>query len=663
VNAFNSLELSDELYYSVFKPSKNLSWDGNVKQYKMGTHNEEFAVVDAKNKPAIDPDSGYFAEGALSIWTPETDYPNGDGAIVTDGGLAHHLPSSRTVYTSDNSGLVNLSPATASKTQLGISTKDAEFHQKLIDWGLGKDAFDADNDGDVNESRRRMQDPLHSEPTIITYYKERAQNPGQTDTIDRTMFIGTNGGFLHAFNIDKENPTEHFSFIPKELLHNLELYHSGGGILATKAYGIDGPVTHWHKDANGNKIVDNGEKVYVYFSLRRGGHSYYALDVSDRSAPKLLWEKHGPYPTDFPNKPVVSTGYENLGQTWSRMEPATVKWNGADRVVLFASGGYDPVEDGDMASGNHRTGPLSRTAHTVGTTIYMIDALTGDVLWDAKKHSGVGSQMTSSFPAHVAPVDIKGNGYADIVFASDVGGRIWRFDIDTQAKGSADFASGRIVADLYEGAGPGNRRFYNEVDVIGSQDNDQIFLSIGSGNRSHPGTYGAAAAQNHHYIIKDTLTAPQSPSIVTQADLAAFPAASDYGWYVPMVHPGEKVLARSNTVGDQVLFSTFSPKISATPTCDASPGYSRAYKLDLYHGIMQMAQTQSGGIPPMPMLIPPKRKGKETCTVAGVCEPTPPPSSDQEYSVLVGTEVVKFEDPVRSPYGSIFKDYWLERQQ
>lgn len=210
------------------------------------------------------------------------------------------------------------------------------------------------------------------------------------------------------------------------------------------------------------------------------------------------------------------------------------------------------------------------------------------------------------------------------------------------------------------GSGAGNRRFYNEVDVIGSQDSDQILLSIGSGNRSHPAIHGAGSAQNYLFIIKDSL-APSSPGTRTIADLAEFPNSSPFGWYIPLNAPGEKVLARSNTVGDQILFSTFSPLINMTNSCDREPGYARAYKIDLTKATLQMADLATGGIPPMPMLIPPKRKGKQECDSAGVCEPLPPMDSSSEYSVLVGTEVVKFPDPVGSPYGSIFKDYWLER--
>jgi hypothetical protein len=65
----------------------------------------------------------------------------------------------------------------------------------------------------------------------------------------------------------------------------------------------------------------------------------------------------------------------------------------------------------------------------------------------------------------------------------------------------------------------------------------------------------------------------------------------------------------------------------------------------------------------MPMLIPPKRRGKVTppvCSTPGSC-PTPP--AEKGYSVLVGTEVVKFDDSIGSAYDNILRDYWLEKAQ
>lgn len=666
VNAFNSLELSDQLYYSVFKPNNALNWAGNIKKYRLGTTADgKIAVLDASNPPinAIDPSTTYFANNTKSFWSAEPDGPS-----VTQGGLASHMQLTRKILTSTASSpeLVPLSTS-INKTQLNIVGKDADYHRDLIDWANGHDLKDIDGDGDLVEARVSMEDPLHSVPTIVNYYKDRENNVSK-----RVMFIGTNSGYLHAIKLDDENPREAFSFIPRELLHNLDKYYSGGELLETKAYGIDGPITHWHQDLNGDGNVDisEGEKVYVYITLRRGGQSIYALDVTDKDDPKLAWQKHGDYPADFPNKPAVSLGYENMGQTWAQLEPATVAWDNEQRVVLFTAGGYDPIEDG-----SDRNGPASRISHTKGNSIYMIDAKTGEILWDASKHvNSATSDMTSSFAANVAPVDTLGDGLANIVFATDTGGRIWRFDINTPAiqtslpsdyaTDETSFASGGAIADLNGGGGStNNRRFFNEVDVVYQRAIDKIVLSVGSGYRAHPLT---TATQDHHYLIKTPVNKPDAYPTITHNMLSNWGTDNDHGWYVELVTPGEKVLARSATIGNNILITTFAPNDpSTTIACNSDAGQTFLYNLSMTHDsgsisyTLNRQQTNQGGIPPSPVLITPLDYGKDGGS-------TTDRHASKRKNILIGTEVVTDSSgntiEVGAPYDNMIKDYWLEKE-
>ena len=291
----------------------------------------------------------------------------------------------------------------------------------------------------------------------------------------------------------------------------------------------------------------------------------------------------------------------------------------------------------------------------------MIDALTGDVLWDAKKDSDpmISSQMNSSFPANVAPLDTNGDGLANLIYAADVGGQVWRFDFSSSESVFKDGVKGSIIADIHGGAGNNNRRIYNEIDVIGNQGNNNIYLSVGTGNRSHPKMKNVS---NFHYIIKDALhkSPTTTAGVIVHSDLAQWPTDSDYGWYVPL-SLGEKVLARSSTVSQQILFTTFTPKDPVVGSCDVNPGTGKVYKLDLFRKTLKLAGLSSGGIPPSPVLIPPPRDKKvptSDCATQGTC---PTPTQEKGYSVLVGTEIVSFDDTIGGAYDTILKDYWLER--
>ncbi|USE37537.1 pilus assembly protein [Endozoicomonas sp. SCSIO W0465] len=116
-----------------------------------------------------------------------------------------------------------------------------------------------------------------------------------------------------------------------------------------KIYGLDGPITAWVNDANDNGQIlrsnngtpEPGEHVYLYLTMRRGGTNVYALDVTDRTNPKLKWVLRG----NTNNGGSTDRDFGLLGQTWSAVKMAKVKWKGSDRNVLLFGGGYDPSID------------------------------------------------------------------------------------------------------------------------------------------------------------------------------------------------------------------------------------------------------------------------------------------------------------------------------
>lgn len=673
VNAFNRFEQSNELYYALFKPSSNLKWQGNLKRYRLGLSNNVPAILDAKGNSAIDLNTGLFKDGSQSYWTPDSEGP--DNAIVTDGGIAKRLSIStpRVVKTTSNStsddvALTSLTTSSVSQANLNIS--DSSLYPKLIDWANGIDVQDRDGDGDFSDARTFMEDPLHSEPTMVVYSKNSS-----TLTSDRAMFIGTNSGFVHSFDINESAPKENFSFIPKELLQNLDKYYSGGTLLEHKAYGVDGPLTHWHDDQNGNGQVDasDGERVFLYVTLRRGGQSIYALDVTHKHAPKLAWQRHGNYPTGVPNRPATSAGFDNLGQTWARLEPATIAWDNKPRAVVITAGGYDPKEDGDTNNGD-LIGPLSRGSHTLGTTIYIMDAITGELLWDAKAHTTLPSSvsMSSSFAAHVSPIDSSGDGLANIIYAPDVGGRIWRFDINQAdilsstasiTTVNTDFASARVVADIYDDTTaaadaiipsvyrPGNRRIFNEIDVIYQEATDEAWLSVGSGYRAHP---KVRHVTNYHFVIRDKLENPTTPTTIRFSDLGVWGVGNSSGWKIPLTVTGEKVLSRSSTLGNQILFSTYAPNpVSSSVDCSPNAGQARLYVLNTHSGAVNPISLKPKGIPPMPVLVTTPTDNNSGGSILS-----------SKRNILVGSEVVTDSSgktvEIGDDHDTMNKDYWLE---
>ena len=78
-------------------------------------------------------------------------------------------------------------------------------------------------------------------------------------------------------------------------------------------------------------------------------------------------------------------------------------------------------------------------------------------------------KMTHSIPSAVRPLDLTGDGLADRMYAADLGGRIWRFDI-TNGQTADNLVTGGVFASLGVGDSGGtpiedNRRFYYAPDV------------------------------------------------------------------------------------------------------------------------------------------------------------------------------------------------------
>ncbi|MGW8367928.1 MAG: hypothetical protein ACWGPN_04530, partial [Gammaproteobacteria bacterium] len=103
----------------------------------------------------------------------------------------------------------------------------------IIRHARGIDVLDEDQDGNSDEPRMAMGDPLHARPVSVIYGGTEA-NP---DLDDAVLFTASNDGNLHA--LDPVSGEELWTFIPQELLDHLPRIYDNN---ATKArfYGIDG---------------------------------------------------------------------------------------------------------------------------------------------------------------------------------------------------------------------------------------------------------------------------------------------------------------------------------------------------------------------------------------------------------------------------------------
>lgn len=588
VNAFNRTQTLADLYVSVFRPELTYRWPGNVKKY-MVTDGE---IVDADGNPAVDPNTGFFADGARSIWSSSA-----DGLEVKEGGAAKRQPTdpaTRNVYTDIDAGVSDLTATTnrllvsnvlVSDSVLGVGAVGQPTRDDLIEWARGRDVQDEDLDSDVLEARQDMGDPLHAEPAVVIY----GGTQSSPDVTDAVVYSPTNDGFLHA--IDAATGDELWAFMPQDLLGNiLPLYLSTA--TSSKQYALDSEVRALKYDVDQNGVVEpgDGDKVFLYFGQRRGGSNYYAIDVTDRDDPTHLWT-------------IGATELPNMGQSWSSPAIARVSINGASqntqKLVLIFAGGYDDTQDG-----------YTYKTDSVGNSIYMVDAVTGALLWRASR-AGADlniSAMRHSIPSNVSVFDLNDDTFADRMYVGDMGGLVFRFDI-FNGNAVSSLVTGGLIANLgaYSYTAPQplseSRRLYNATDValMKRRGKSTFFnIALGSGYRGHPLD---DRTNDRFYAIRDylpftKLTQLQYSSLtpITDADLADItddvtPTLADDvpGWRLELRLPGgwegEKVLAESRTFNNSIFFPTYLPNQAvAANVCTPAAGSNRIYVISAYDG-------------------------------------------------------------------------------
>ncbi len=583
VNTFNRTQNLNNLYMTTFAAREKYHWPGNLKKYGI----VDGEIVDKNGDPAVNPTNGLFYDSAISDWSSIM-----DGSDVEKGGALANLPGSATrkLYTNNTSNtltdttnaLVASNAGSFSLADFGLTGAAGEpSKDQIIRWALGEDVQDEDTNPLTTERKKTMGDPLHSRPTAVVY-------GGTADDPDLVVYMATNDGYVHA--IDGSDGSELWAFIPKEHLPNLpSLYINADSPF--KNYGVDGDIVSVTADRDRDGVIEPGDDDFVYliFGMRRGGNSYYAMDVTNRNSPKVLWR----------------TSAAEFGQTWSTPTVARVNVDddglNDDKAVVIVGGGYDNVHD---------TLSHPASADAQGAGVFFLDLESGAILWRAGADADADLEMpgtsepglTRSIPSQIRVIDLNGDNFADRMYAADMGGQILRFDI---ANGNEpdSLVTGGVIAQLgAEGNSPASfvdtRRFYNTPDVSLFNDNLQnrrfIAISIGSGYRAHPLDDTNA---DRFYSIRDkrvfnSLTQDEYKAFtpITEADLVEISGqvgtsigANKAGWMLTLPD-NQKVLSTSATFNNEVFFVAFSAATEEAQSCEAGVGKNFLYRVTVANG-------------------------------------------------------------------------------
>ena len=648
VNAYNSLRNRDEVYYALFKSSSSVRWPGNLKKYKIKSNGD---LVGSDNAVAIDPATGFFSATAHSFWSASA-----DGREVEQGGALEEQ-TSKTIftYTGANSSLtgspgVNMDTAAHKLTidnteitnaELGVS--DNTERTNVLEWVLN-----------VNGTQY-IGDPVHTRPVVVPY-------GGTENNPDETVYFSTNLGILHG--VDTSNGQEELAIMPQEVVDNIAVYYNN--VTDDHRYGLDGPLVVWASesdDADKTIEVGDGDHVYLYQGMRRGGNNYYAYNLTDRNNPRIMWVIEGGQ---------ASTDFEFLGQSWSEPRLSRIRLNCdpddlsncTEKDVLIFGGGYSVTHDNESNTSVQATNTTGG-----GNAIFIVDAKTGQKLWSAgsdNSHDLTLADMDYSIPSAISSVDFNGDGFLDMLVAVDLAGQVWRFDIENNPISGQALAAGGSIADLRESGE--YRLFYNGPDVsIGENrgTNPYIVIAFGTGYRAHPNKENT---NNRFYVLNEfsPYEAPVDSNgdvdySVSKIDTTALANAtstpsdigtSPNGFYINVTGSGEKVMSPSTTFNKVTVFTTYVPPSnlqSPTDECQGVVGSARLYAIDIATGESQYTdpyvELEHDGIPPNPTIIFTVGDGGETVPV-----------------LCVGTECFGDDDD-ENPFDEgvpLIQDYWYE---
>jgi len=456
--------------------------------------------------------------------------------------------------------------------------------------------------GDFRARGSRLGDIVHSTPAYVGKPASNWPRTGTydgysafvSDKSDRTpvIYAGSNDGMLHAFSAEEVagannqqdiDFTELFAYIPGFLYS--ETANEGLHYLADPNYDhkfyVDLPLRSVDVKVSGRSGVGTGTtdeawRTVLIGGSRTGGKGIFALDVTDPAqfsedeAGKLaLWE----------------FTHSELGYQVDAPIVSLARWGNNDvRWTAFFGNGYG--------------------GQTTGLYMLDIDGLVGS----APSAQGNNANMkfieldNTGGLSSVAVLDLDGDGIANRVYAGDQEGNLWVVEESGNGSWASPHGQGSDSYPLFTATdASGNpqpitaapRATYNpSTDDGGNEPN--LLVTFGTGSylyNSDPNDsqtqsfYGIWDNGNRITAARETaleLRTMQNTTVdgvnarLSEGDDINF--AEKQGWYVDLPIGFERIVTRSEIIGDFVFVSSMIPDVN--PCVPGGRGWLMAFGLD-----------------------------------------------------------------------------------
>lgn len=570
-----SLQTDTTIYQAQFDSS---DWSGHIYNF---TLNNDGRVVDRNDDGKLD--------SADDNW---------------DAGELIPTAAARNIFTIKSGAGVsfdwaNLSVAqqTALKTNsIGVLGTDVEGQDRL-NWLRGDSTKEERNPDGLYRNRvvNVLGDIVNSDP-IYTKNEDYGYKALPTSASEKTtyasyvlgkssripmLYAGANDGMLHAFRADLGNVNsgkEMFAYVPGAVFNNLSRLTEPNYV---HTYYVDGAPTV------GDAYWSGAWRTILVSGLNKGGKAVYALDISNPTAfaaTNVLWEYTG---STSDTGATGTTDINALGLTYSR--PQIARLNDGSWAAIFGNGYNSISEKAFLYIVNLKTGALIKKIPTNSSTS---NGLSSPVLYDSN-----------------------GDYMVDYVYAGDLQGNLWKFDLSATSSGSWGLANGGNP--LFTARNDANQvQPITSQPVIGGHADGGAIIYVGTGSYLSAGDIATADVQSFYAIwdkpatsgtvprtalVKQTITSqiakgtqktnPDGTTTIFDFDLRTTSsnpvdyAVGKRGWYLDFTPPsgvanGERIISQAIIFDDRVMFLTTIP---SPDSCNPG-GDSWLMQLDLNSG-------------------------------------------------------------------------------
>ncbi|MGH8625152.1 MAG: pilus assembly protein [Gammaproteobacteria bacterium] len=441
----------------------------------------------------------------------------------------------------------------------------------------------------VGEPQARYENWRAGDPETGTYSAFESSKAGRAPMV----YVGANDGMLHGF--DAGDGSERFAYVPASVFKNLNKLTSP---TYNHRFYVDGsPIV-------GDAFFGGSWHTVLVGGLRGGGQGIYALDITDppKTSPpdteagiaaKVLWEF-----TDA-DDPITSTKIEgdvDLGYTYS--DPNIVRMHNGKWAAVFGSGYNNTESDG-----------ATTTSTTGNAVLYIVDIADGSLMAKLDTKEGSAQDPTgSSRPnglATAAPIDANGDYIVDYIYAGDLFGNLWKFDVTSSNDNDWKVAYGSTTPDplftacfgtscttgatsnyqpittrpqvgrhpteplgfmVYFGTG----KYFESGDATPTGQTTQSFYGIWDQNPSAAAPFGRSKLQEQKILkeVPQTFGGASYELRVTEKNPVDY-AGGKLGWYMDLFNQeggntnnfGEKQVTDSILRNDRIIFTTLIPSV------------------------------------------------------------------------------------------------------